>query len=174
MHRAVLATVIAAATALTGACTFDDETGSPVPTAAPSGPVASAQQFDRPFPVSGEAWDATVTLSNLRIVPSSAYTDQVVAVNVRAVQSAGQPELGPENFSAFDPAGRPFDRIESPAGTLEDPLVPSVMSTPGEEIRGMVAWTMPRGARIGRIELATPGTIGSVTVTKQPADPTAP
>lgn len=171
MHRAVLAIVIAAATAMTTACSSDDETGPPVPTAASSGPVATAQQFDRPFPVSGETWDATVTLSNLRIVPSSVYSDQVVAVDVRAVQSSGQPELGPGNFSAFDPTGRPLDRIENPAGIVEDPLVPSVMSTPGEEIRGMVAWTMPSGVRIGRIELATPGTIGSVTVTRQPADP---
>lgn len=111
-------------------------------------------------------------MSNLRIVPSAAYSDAVLVVDVRAVQSSGQPELGPADLTAFDPSGRPFDRIENPAGTVEDPLVPSVMSTPGEEIRGMVAWTVPRGVRIGRIDLTTPGTVGSFIVTRQPDDPT--
>lgn len=171
MHRAVLAAAVAAAAALTGACSVPEDAASPVPTAAPAGPVATTQQFDRPFPVSGETWDATVTLSDLRIVPSSVYSDAVVAVDVRAVQSSGQPELGPSAFSAFDPSGRALDRIENPAGTVVDPLVPSVMTTPGEEIRGTVAWTMPRGTRIGRIDLSTPGTVGSVIVTRQPDDP---
>ncbi|AWH95341.1 hypothetical protein [Dietzia psychralcaliphila] len=179
MRRAVLAAVIVAAAVSAPACSpaslfGDDDSGAiPVPTAQQSGPLPSSQQFDRPFPVSGESWDATVTLSNLRIVPSTAYSDAVVVVDVRVVQASGQPELGPDDFSAFDPSGRPFERIESPAGTIDDPLVPSVLSFPGEEIRGMVAWTMPRGHRIGRIDLVAPRTIGSVTVTRQPEDPTA-
>lgn len=177
MRRAALAAVVTAATVLTSACSpslfgDDEERGVPVPTAEPAGPLPSSQQFDRPFPVSGELWDATVTVSNLRIVPSAAYSDAVLVVDVRAVQSSGQPELGPADLTAFDPSGRPFDRIENPAGTVEDPLVPSVMSTPGEEIRGMVAWTVPRGVRIGRIDLTTPGTVGSFIVTRQPDDPT--
>lgn len=178
MRRAVLAAVIVTAAVSTPACSpaslFDDDSaGVPAPTAEQSGPLPSSQQFDRPFPVAGESWDATVTLSDLRIVPSTMYSDAVVVVDVRVVQAAGQPELGPEDFSAFDPSGRPFERIENPAGTVEDPLVPSVLSFPGEEIRGMVAWTMPRGTRIGRIDVVAPRTIGSVTVTRQPEDPTA-
>lgn len=177
MRRAALAAVVTAATVLTSACSpsllgDDDERGVPVPTAEPAGPLPSSQQFDRPFPVSGDLWDATVTVSNPRIVSSSAYSDAVLVVDVRAVQSSGQPEVSPADFSAFDPSGRPFVRIENPAGTVEDPLVPSVMSAPGQEIRGMVAWTVPRGVRIGRIDLTTPGTIASITVTRQPEDPT--
>lgn len=98
------------------------------------------------------------------------YSDDVMVVDVRAVQASGQPELGPADISAFDPAGRPFERIENPAGTVEDPLVPSVLGFPGEEITGMVAWTKPRGARIGRIDVVAPRTIGSITVTRQPDD----
>lgn len=177
MRRAALAAVVTAATVLTSACSpsllgDDDERGVPVPTAEPAGPLPSSQQFDRPFPVSGDMWDATVTVSNPRIEPSSAYSDAVLVVDVRAVQSSGQPEVGPADFAAFDPSGRPFVRIDNPAGTVEDPLVPSVMSAPGQEIRGMVAWTVPRGVRIGRIDLTTPGTIASITVTRQPEDPT--
>lgn len=175
MRRAVLATVIVAVAVSTPGCSlFDDDEprGVPVPSAQDSGPIPSSQRFDSPFPVAGEAWDATVTLSNLRIVPSTVYSDAVVAVDVRAVQSSGQPELGPADISAFDPAGRPYERIENPAGTVEDPLVPSVLGFPGEEITGMVAWTMPRGERIGRIEVVAPRTIGSITVTRQPIDPT--
>ncbi|WP_206471980.1 hypothetical protein [Dietzia sp. KRD202] len=176
MRRAALAAVVTAATVLTSACSpsllgDDDERAVPVPTAEPSGPLPSSQQFDRPFPVSGDLWDATVTVSNLRIEPSSAYSDAVLVVDVRAVQSSGQPELGPADFSAFDPSGRPFERIQNPAGIVDDPLVPSVLATPGEEIRGMVAWTVPRGVRIGRIDVTTPGTIGSFIVTRQPEDP---
>lgn len=179
MRRATLAAVVTAATVtVTSACSSplfgDADRGVAVPTAAPAGPVPSSQQFDRPFPVSGETWDATVTVSGIRIISSPAYTDPVLVVDVRAVQSSGQPELGPADLAAFDPAGRPFERIENPAGTVEDPLVPSVMSTPGEEIRGMVAWTVPRGTRIGRIDVTTPETVGSITVTRQPPDPTAP
>ncbi|MDX2355319.1 hypothetical protein [Dietzia sp. PP-33] len=178
MRRAALAAVIVAATASAPACSpaslfsGDDTTGVPVPTAQPSGPLPSSQQFDRPFPVAGEDWVATVTLSNLRIVPSTTYSDAVVAVDVRAVQASGRPALGPGDISAFDPSGRPFEQIGNPAGIVEDPLVPSVLDYPGEEIRGMVAWTMPRGQRIGRVDLVAPGTIGSITVTRQPADPT--
>ena len=176
MRRAALAAVVTAATVLTSACSpsllGDDDTAVPVPTTEPAGPLPSSQQFDRPFPISGDLWDATVTVSNLRIVQSSSYTDPVLVVDVRAVQSSGQPEIGPADFSAFDPSGRPFDRIASPAGTVEDPLVPSVMASPGQEIRGMVAWTVPRGVRVGRVDVTTPGTIGSITVIRQPADPT--
>lgn len=174
MRRATLAAVLAAVATLTGACSTSDadERGVAAPAADHSAPVPMSQQFDQPFPVGGENWDATVTVSNLRIVPGSVYSDTVVAVDVRAVQSAGQPALGPAEFSAYDPAGKEFERIENPAGVVDDPLVPSVMATPGEEIQGMVAWTMPPGARIGRIEMATPRTIGSITVTRQPADPT--
>ncbi|MBB1023859.1 MULTISPECIES: hypothetical protein [unclassified Dietzia] len=179
MRRAVLAAVIVSAAVSAPACSpaslfgDDDTVGVPVQTGEQSGPLPSSQQFDRPFPVAGDAWDATLTLSDLRIVPSTVYSDAVVVVDVRVVQASGQPELGPEDFSAFDPAGRPFERIENPTGTIEDPLVPSVLSFPGEEIRGMVAWTMPRGHRIGRIDVVTPRTIGSVTVTRQPEDPAA-
>ncbi|KAA0919793.1 hypothetical protein [Dietzia sp. ANT_WB102] len=176
MRRAVLAAVITAAAVLTSACspTFsgEDQRGVPALTTEATDPLPSSQQFDRPFPVSGEMWDATVTVSNLRIVPSSAYSESVLVVDVRAVQSSGQPELGPADFSAFDPSGKPFDRIENPAGTVEDPLVPSVLTAPGQEVRGMVAWTVPQGVRIGRIDLTTPGTIGSIIVTRQPDDPT--
>lgn len=177
MRRAVLAAAVVAAAVFTPACSSvfgdDDAVGVPSPTTDSVGPLPSSQQFDRPFPVGGESWDATVTLSNLRIVPSGLYTDAVVVVDVRAVQASGQPELGPADFSAFSPAGRAFERIENPSGTVDDPLVPSVLGFPGEEIRGMVAWQMPRGERIGRIEVVTPRTIGSVTVTRQPVDPSA-
>lgn len=175
MRRATLVAVLTAAATLTGACSTSEanDRGVAPPVAEQSAPVPTSQQFDRPFPVAGENWDATVTLSNLRIVPSSVYSDTVVAVDVRAVQSAGQPTLAPAEFSAYDPTGKQFERIEKPAGIVDDPLVPSVMAAPGEQIEGTVAWTMPRGARIGRIEMATPRTIGSITVTRQPADPTA-
>lgn len=177
MRRAVLAAAVAAAAVFTPGCSSvfgdDDAIGVPAPTTGSTGPLPSSQQFDRPFPIAGDTWDATVTLSNLRIVPSGENTEAVVVVDVRAVQASGQPVLGPAEFSAFDPSGRAFQRIENPAGTIDDPLVPSVLGFPGEEIRGMVAWQMPRGERIGRIDVVTPRTIGSVTVTRQPADPTA-
>lgn len=173
MRRATLAVVLATAATLTGACSTseaDDRAVAP-PAAENTGPLPSSQRFDTPFPVAGETWDATVTVSNLRIVPSYMYSDTVFAVDVRAVQSAGEPALGPADFTAYDPSGREFERIENPAGTVDDPLVPSTMTFPGEEIRGMVAWTMPPGARIGRIELSTERTIGSFIVTRQPVDP---
>src|SRR5690606_37897609 len=109
----------------------------------------------------------------LRIVPSSAYEGTVLAVDVRAVQSAGQPELGPDDITAYSPSGTKFDRIQSPAGLVADPLVPSVMTSPGQTIQGMVAWTMPSGDRIGRIDVASPRTLASITVTRQPVDPSA-
>ena len=174
MRRAALVVVLAAAAVVSSACSGGDQpVGVPAPATAASGPLPSSQQFDRPFPVGGETWDATVTLSGLRIVPSSDPSGSTVAVDVRAVQSSGRPEIGPGDFSAFDPSGKPFARIDSPAGIVPDPLVPSVMESPGQEIRGTVVWTMPRGSRIGRIELATPRAIGSVIVTRQPADPSA-
>lgn len=179
MRRAVLVAVLASATAFTTACSssslFGDDSAraTAVPTANPAGPMPSSQQFDRPFPVAGEDWDATVTLSGLRIVPSSAHADRIVGVDVRAVQSSGQPEIGPADVTAFDPAGQPFGQIADPAGTVDDPLVPSVITSQGQAIEGMVAWAMPDGARIGRIDVVTPGTDVSVTVTRQPVDPMA-
>lgn len=177
MRRAALAAVVAVVATATTACSslpgFGDEepVGPAITTEADSGPVPTSQQFDRPFPVSGDGWDATVTMSNLRIITSYVYTDAVVVVDVRAVQAAGQPVIDPGDFRAFDPAGRQFERIEYPKGTVDDPLIRSQLANPGEEVQGMVAWTMPRGTRIGRIDLVTPGTIGSVTVTRQPVDP---
>lgn len=176
MSRAVLLTVLTVATVSLSACSssvFGDDSprATAEPTATTSGPVPSSQQFDRPFPVAGDAWNATVTLTNLRLDSARSGSDPVLVVDVRAVQSSGQPTIGPEDFTAFDPGGRPFERIENPAGTVADPLVPSVMTTPGQEIRGMVAWAVPRGARIGRIDMVTPETISSVIVTRQPADP---
>ena len=145
MRRAALAVTLTAVTVASGACAslpFGSDEGRTVPPAAtPTGPVATSQQFDQPFPVAGDSWDATVTLSNLRIVPSSAYEGTVLAVDVRAVQSAGQPELGPDDISAYSPSGTKFDRIQSPAGLVADPLVPTVMTSPGDP--GMVAWTIP-------------------------------
>lgn len=178
MRRAALAVTITAVTALSGACAslpFGSEERHTMPPSAPTpaGPVATSQQFDNPFPVSGDAWDATVTLSDLRVVPSSTYTDTVLAVDLRAVQSAGQPELGPDDVSAYSPSGMKFERIQSPAGLVADPLVPTVMTAPGQQIQGMVAWTMPPGDRIGRIEVASPRTLASITVTRQPVDPSA-
>lgn len=175
MRRVVVAAVIATATMpLTGCSSSIGDDSSRVtasPTGDPAGPLPSSQQFDRPFPVSGADWDATVTLSDPRIVPSSASSDRVVAVNVRVVQSAGEPTIGPGDFTAFDPAGRPFERLGNPAGTVDDPLVDSVLTAPGQEIRGMVAWTMPSGARVGRIDVVTPGTVSSVIITRQPDAP---
>lgn len=176
MRRALLAIVLTAVTVPLTACSsslFGDDTTPAIsePSANASGPLPTSQRFDQPFPVSGDAWDATVTLSDLRIISSG--SDPLVVVNVRAVQSAGEPAIGPENFTAFNPAGKPLQRLESPAGTVPDPLVPSVMTAPGEEITGMVAWTLPRGVRIGRIDMVTPGTISSVIVTRQPNDSTA-
>lgn len=178
MRRAVFAAVLTVTTALSGACAAlpfgsDDSHSTHQPAPTQTGPVPTSHQFDQPFPVAGDSWDATVTLSDLRIVPSSVYSDTVLAVDVRAVQSAGQPELGPDDFSAYSPAGTRYERIQSPAGIVADPLVPSVMTSPGEEIRGMVAWTMPPGERVGRIEVTSPRTLASLTVTRQPADPSA-
>lgn len=178
MRRAALTVVLTAVTALSGACAdlpfgSDDGRTMPPPASSQDGPVATSHQFDKPFPVAGDSWDATVTLSDLRIIPSSTYTDTVLAVDVRAVQSAGQPELGPDDLAAYSPSGARFERIQSPAGLVADPLVPSVMSSPGEQIQGMVAWTMPPGERIGRIEVASPRTLASITVTRQPVDPSA-
>ena len=177
MRRAALAVTLTAVTVASGACAslpFGSDEGRTVPPAAtPTGPVATSQQFDQPFPVAGDSWGATVTLSNLRIVPSSAYEDTVLAVDVRAVQSAGQPELGPDDISAYSPSGTKFDRIQSPAGLVADPLVPTVMTSPGQSIQGMVAWTMPAGDRIGRIDVSSPRTLASITVTRQPVDPSA-
>lgn len=177
MRRVVFTAVIAAISVSASACSspvFGDDTSRP--TATPThtdGPLPTSQQFDRPFPISGEAWDATVTLSDLRIVPSSTHSDRVVAVNVRAVQSSGQPVIAPTDLTALDPAGEPFEQIRNPGGTLQDPLVETVMTSPGQEVRGMVAWTMPENARIGRIDMVTPGTVSSVIVTRQPVDPSA-
>lgn len=177
MRRAALAVTLAAVAVVSGACAnlpfSSDERHTMPPAPTQAGPVATSQQFDRPFPVAGDSWDATVTISNLRIVPSSAYADTVLAVDVRAVQSAGQPELGPDDISAYSPSGTEFDRIPSPAGLVADPLVPSVMTSPGQAIQGMVAWTMPPGERIGRIEMASPRTLASITITRQPVDPSA-
>lgn len=178
MRRVASAAMLTAAVAFAGACSAspfgsDERRTTAPPAPSPAGPVPTSQQFDRPFPVAGESWDATVTLTNLRIVPTSAYADTVLAVDVRAVQSAGQPELGPYSISAFSPSGEAFERIESPAGLVADPLVPSVLTYPGEEISGMVAWKMPTGGRIGRIEVASPRTLASITVTLQPVDPSA-
>lgn len=178
MRRALLAifltfTVVPLTACSSSMLNSDDTPAAASPTAADSGPLPSSQRFDQPFPVAGNAWDATVTLSGLRIVSSQSGPDQVVAVDVRAVQSSGEPEIGPEAFSAFAPAGDPLERLESPGGTVTDPLVPSVMSSPGEEISGTVAWTLPQGTRIGRIDVVTSGTISSVIVTRQPVDPAA-
>lgn len=173
MHRVAPAALFATVALTLTACGSDDTEVSTVPTAAPAGPVATSQQLDRPFPVAGDGWDATVTLSGLRIVPSSVYIDSVLAVDLRMVQASGQPVIDPGDLRAFDPAGRQFERIEYPAGTIPDPLIRSQMTSPGQEIRGTVAWKVPRGTRIGRIDLVTTGTIGSVTVTRQPVDPSA-
>lgn len=178
MRRAAFAVVLTAVTASSGACAtlpFSSDERRALPSAAPSqtGLVPTSQQFDRPFPVAGDSWDATVTLSNLRIVPSGMYADTVLAVDFRAVQSAGQPELGPEEISAYSPSGARFEPIQNPAGLVADPLVPSVMTSPGAEIQGTVAWTMPPGDRIGRIEVASPRTLASITITRQPVDPSA-
>lgn len=174
MRRAAFTVVLTAVTALSGACANlpfgADERATEPPAPSQAGPVATSHQFDQPFPVAGDSWDATVTLSNLRVVPSNAYTDTVLAVDVRAVQSAGQPELGPDDLAAYSPSGARFERIQSPAGLVADPLVPSVLTSPGEQIQGMVAWTMPPGGRIGRIEVASPRTLASITVTRQPVD----
>ncbi|MEA1157518.1 hypothetical protein U8M34_28645, partial [Klebsiella pneumoniae] len=73
MRRAALVAVVTAATMLTSSCSLvggDERRGVPAPAAAPSGPLPTSQQFDRPFPVSAENWDATVTVSNLRFVQS--------------------------------------------------------------------------------------------------------
>lgn len=176
MRRVVLAAILAATAAVSGACSSspfgsDEHRPTHAPAGSAAGPVPTSQQFDRPFPVAGESWDATVTLSNLRIVPASAYADTVLAVDVRAVQSAGQPEIGPATITAYSPSGAQFERIEDPAGLIPDPLVPTVMTSPGQEIRGMVAWKMPATDRIGRLEVTTPRTLASVTVTLQPVDP---
>lgn len=173
MRRVAIAAMLTATMAVTGACSDSDQRRTAPPATTASGPVATTQQFDRAFPVSGENWDATVTLSNLRIVPTSAYADTVFALDVRVVQSAGQPEFGPDSISAYAPSGDEYVLIESPAGLVNDPLVPSVLTSPGQEIQGMVAWRMPEGARIGRVEVTTPGTKASVTVTLQPVDPSA-
>lgn len=178
MRRAAFVVAVTAVTALSSACATlpfgsDDRQPMPPPASSQVGAVPTSQQFDHPFPVAGDTWDSTVTLSDLRIVPSSTYTDTVLAVDVRAVQSAGQPELGPDDISAYSPSGARFERIENPAGLVADPLVPSVMTSPGEQIQGMVAWTMPPGSRIGRIEVASPRTLASITVTRQPVDPSA-
>lgn len=178
MRRAAFAVILMATTALSGACTSlqsssDEPHTTPPPASPQGGPVPTSRQFDHPFPVAGDSWDATITLSNLRIVPSSAYADTVLAVDVRAVQSAGQPELGPDDISAYSPSGAQFERIASPAGLVADPLVASVMTSPGEEIQGMVAWAMAPGERIGRIDVTSPRTLASITVTRQPVDPSA-
>ena len=90
MRRAALVATLTAVMVVSGACAslpFGSDEGRTVPPATtPSGPVATSRQFDQPFPVAGDSWDATVTLSNLRIVPSSAYEGTVLAVDVRAVQ----------------------------------------------------------------------------------------
>lgn len=176
MRRVALAAALMATIAVSGACSSsdsDERRTLPATANADTGPVPTSQQFDRPFPVAGDDWDATVTLSNLRIVPTSAYADTVFAVDVRAVQSAGQPEIGPASLSAYSPTGVEYELIENPAGIVNDPLVPSVMTMPGEQIQGMVAWKMAGGDRIGRLEVASPRTLASVTVTLQPADPSA-
>lgn len=178
MRRAALAAVIVAVTSSTTACSLlsapEETTGrTAVADDAQRGPVPTSQQFDRAFPVAGESWDATVTMSNLRIIPSSTYTDSVVAVDVRAVQAAGEPTIDPVDFRAYDPSGEEFERIENTGGTVDDPLIQTVMGSPGQEVRGTVAWTMRRGARIGRIDLTTPRTIASLTITRQPVDPAA-
>lgn len=122
MRRAALTVALTVVTALASACanlpfgSDDDRTMAP-PASSQVGPVATSHKFDQPFPVAGDSWDATVTLSNLRIIPSSAYADTVLAVDVRAVQSAGQPEFGPDDLAAYSPSGTRFERIQSRPGS---------------------------------------------------------
>ena len=171
MRRVVLAAVLASLALTVVACGDEGHTEA-VPSTT-QGPMPTTHVFDQPFAVSPDGGEATITLSGLRVTTSSAYKDDLLVVDLRAVQSAGAPSINPADVHAFDPGGDELERLEYPKGTVPDPLVQSTLQAPAQEVRGMVAWKLPQGMRVGRIDYRTPRSVASLTVVRQPTDPDA-
>lgn len=174
----VLPLLLAASMVLTSCGMVESLTGTddhsiPEDAVEHEGLVPVSREFDAPFDVSFDGGSGTVTLTAPRIVQNWVHDEAVVVVDVRVVQSAGEPLVVPEMFNAFDPAGAMFERAPGGTGNVNDPLVETRASSPGEEITGQVAWLVPRGERIGRVDVAAPGTLAMLTVVRQPEDPMA-
>lgn len=174
----LLPLLLAAAMVLTSCGMVESLTGTndysiPDDAVAHEGLVPVSREFDAPFDVSFDGGAGTVTLTAPRIVQNWVHDEAVVVVDVRVVQSAGEPLITPDLFNAFDPGGRMFERAPNPTGNVTDPLVETRATSPGQEISGQVAWLMPRGDRIGRVDVAAPGTLAMLTVVRQPEDPMA-
>lgn len=148
-----------------------DQTSPAGATAAPTVALPSSRLFDQAFPWAADGGEATITVSPPRMVTSYTHKDHVVVVDLRAVQASGAPVVDPATVHAYDPGGEEFPRIEYPKGTVDDPLIRTTLQSPGQEVRGTIAWTMPYGSRIGRVDVVSGTEIDSLTVTVQPVDP---
>lgn len=179
MRRIAVALVSASLACTTAACsparvlTGDDTAESSATIAEPTGQMAMSRVFDQPFPYATDTGQATMTVSAVRMETSYVYEDHILVVDVRAVQAEGQPSLDPGFLHAYDPGGEEFTRLDPSDGVVDNPLVPTVMQAPGQEVVGMVAWKMPLGARIGRIDVTVASGVYSLIVTRQPIDPEA-
>ena len=179
MRRIAVALVFASLACSISACSparvlqGDSTADAPPPIAQPTGPMAMSRVFDQPFPYATDTGQATLTLSAVRMESSYVFEDHVLVIDVRAVQAEGQPSLDPEFFHAFDPSGEEFERLDPSEGVVDNPLVPTAMQSPGQEVTGMVAWKMPLGARVGRIDVRVASGVYSLIVTRQPVDPEA-
>lgn len=135
--------------------------------------VPSSGYFGQPNSVTVGTGSMQVTISELRLETNSNATvpESIAIADITAVAEFGETFIEPEQVHVYASDGEEFQRMENPESFLANPLVRTDLNTPGQEARGSVAFVVPSGIRIGRVDFISGESTVSFTVVRQPINP---
>lgn len=136
--------------------------------------VPSSGYFGQPSSVTVGNGSMQLTISELRLETNSNATvpENIAIADVTAVSEFGEAFIEPEQIHIYASDGVEFKQMESPETFLANPLVRTDLVSPGQEATGSVAFVVPSGIRIGRLDFVSGESTVSFTVVRQPVNPT--
>lgn len=171
MRQKVAACAVALLALTTAACGSDDD--QRIYTTPANEVVPSSGTFGQEINASVGDGSMRLRINELRLETNSnaRVPENIAIVDVVATADFGSPFVEPDQFHVFAPDGTEFERMENPEQFLADPLVRTDMAQPGQEVTGSVAFVVPSGIRIGRLDFVSDSATVSFTVVRQPVNP---
>lgn len=170
MRRVVAAIAAAVLAMATAACGSNNE--QKIYTTDASEVVPSSGTFGQPITTSVGSGSLQLLVQPLRLETNdnAQVPEEIAIVDVVATADFGSTFIDPTQFHVYAPDGTEFAPMESPELFLANPLVRTDLTQAGQQVTGSVAFVVPGGIRIGRLDFISDSATVSFTVVRQPVN----